>query len=69
MLEKMTEDVLIEDFYDFDEFQMSNMLLSKGGEPATEWVADAIQHYIRFKYARAPASSTVANGDAMPNEL
>lgn len=69
MLEEMTEDMLFDDSHVADEFQCSSLFLSKGGEPATEWVADALQHYIHCRYARAPASSTVANGDGIPNEI
>jgi len=46
-----------EEFYKADELQMLNLLVSNGGDPATEWVADAVQHYIRCKYARTPIAS------------
>lgn len=46
-----------DEFYKADELQMLNLLVSNGGDPATEWVADAIQHFIRCKYARTPAAN------------
>ncbi|XP_015368533.1 PREDICTED: uncharacterized protein LOC107165001 [Diuraphis noxia] len=46
-----------EEFFNFDELQVLNLLVSNGGEPATEWVADTFQHFIRCKYARTPAAN------------
>jgi len=64
MLEETTQ-VDADEYFDADEFQMLSLLLKNGGEPATEWFADAVQHFIHCKYARAPASSIVANEDCI----
>jgi len=68
MLEENTQ-VGWEEFVDVDEFKILSLLLRNGGEPATEWFADAVQHFIHCKYARAPASSIVANEDCIPDEI
>jgi len=60
MLEETTQ-VDCDMFYVADEFQMLRLLDSLGGDPATEWVADAVQHFIRCKYAKTSAISTAAN--------
>lgn len=68
MLEETTQ-VDCSEYFDADEFKMLDLLLRNGGEPAREWFADAVQHFIRCKYAGSPAYSTVANEDCLPNEI
>jgi len=63
MLEE-TKQVDFQAFLDADEFQMLDFIVSFGGDPATDWFADAVQHFIRYKYAR----TTGANQNGMPVE-
>lgn len=41
-------------FVDADDSKFLEELSSYGGDLATEWVADALHHFVRFKYARTP---------------
>jgi len=68
MLEE-TAQVDCDELIDADEFKMLSFLLMSGGEPATEWFADAVQHFIRCKYARATASSTVAKKECILDDV
>ncbi|XP_026810649.1 uncharacterized protein LOC113553462 [Rhopalosiphum maidis] len=48
------------EFPDADDSQLSDLLLSQGGDLATEWVADVIHHFLRRKYARTPTVNATA---------
>lgn len=49
-----------EEFYTADEFKLLSLFILSGGDKATEWVADALQHFIRFKYAGTPVANKKA---------
>lgn len=56
MLEE-TVQVDSEEYYGADEFKLLSLFLSSGGDRATDWVADVLQHFIRCKYAGTSAAN------------
>jgi len=50
-----------DEFVDVDYSQLSDLMLSYGGDLATEWVADVIHHFLRRKYARTPTVNATTN--------
>lgn len=66
----MLEENLMPDnsaFADADDSTFLELLSSNGGDLATEWVADALHHFFRLKYARKP--NTTANKIDTPIEI
>jgi len=50
-----------DEFTDADNSEISDLMLSFGGDLATEWVADVIHHFLRRKYARTSTVNDAAN--------
>jgi len=46
-----------EEFVETVPSETLNYLLSKGGQPATEWIADVLHHFLRCKYAGTPTAT------------
>jgi len=49
------------EFTEADNSQLLDLFLLLGGDFATEWVADAVHHFLRRKYARTPTVNATTN--------
>lgn len=66
MLDETKNQLDMQQLLDVDVTQLLNIFLLKGGDRATEWIADALQHFIRCKYANTSAVISATNDVETP---